>query len=193
MQNTENHEPRPQTKPDLRLIEDKTSDGPEGPFFVETYPGPIDYKHLKRFAEDPSISTVSLLRHVASHIGMIPSHQDEARARGELANFENAPHNERREHYLEQVIRSRSVATELFETIYQSYQEMFWDDFKNRRGQQNDMLDELWDATEQYENTTFLQTMIWLRQNVAKREVIADAERVTRMIIINEITPIDPD
>lgn len=76
------------------------------------------------------------------------------------------------------------------------YEEAFWDDYNNRTGLNLDELTNveetgLYDKTEVYDDCDLLDTIATLRKSVLHIDVVSDADRLARILLLEEMGEVD--
>lgn len=90
--------------------------------------------------------------------------------------------------HIEKHIRLHELIDAHINVAATCYEETFWDDFSKRTGQNSDLLGQLYDETEQFEDTPFLDTLIRVKklangEPLQTLNTVYDAERIGRIML----------
>ena len=71
------------------------------------------------------------------------------------------------------------------------YGETYWGDFKTRTDLNIDRLGDLYDATDHFDQSDLLKTISTLRQSALHVDVVSEADRLARILLMYEVGQID--
>lgn len=187
----------------FELITNDFFKGPEGPYFVQKWTHKINITDIikrqpglssTKEGDKPTIKNgLQLILAIFDQIGIVEETDriDEYRkARDSIISSNRADWSSEDGHLfkvLDTIVRLNDATIPLINSANEEYRTNYWQDYQHKTGQKNERLEKLYDFTEPYEDSGLLESLRLIREAGFSPDVVIEADRITRIIICEEL------